>query len=310
MVLSSYKLIVSHHSMLKELKVKGDERKNAINSLIRRGICKLDQVTAMDSLANDIFKSLWKKIESSIQSDETEHGKVFSSLEGMCGNRSAGLIALTNLQSDWRTLQGTRVIRLQYGGRSKPMNADDSTFQGVPQIDSTNADYPPFPGGVPQVDPMNADYPPFPGGVPQIDPMNADYPPFPGGVPQVDPMNADYPPFPEDVPQVDPMNADYPPFPGDVPQVDPMNADYPPFPGGVPQVDPMNADYPPFPGGVPQIDPMNADYPPFPGGVPQVDPMNADYPPFPVGVAQRGILPLQHGENWKYVCASTSLTCP
>ncbi|KAJ5217348.1 hypothetical protein N7468_010356 [Penicillium chermesinum] len=87
--------------MLKELRVKGDAREDMINSLLRRGICKLDQVSAMDNLANKIFSSLWGNIEESISSDETissnegEDGKVFSSLK------------------DWRSLPGTRVVRLQ-----------------------------------------------------------------------------------------------------------------------------------------------------------------------------------------------------
>lgn len=61
--------------MLKELRVKGDERKKVIDALLGRGIQKMDQLAAMDCLADRIFSSLWDNIES------TEHGTVFKSLK-------------------------------------------------------------------------------------------------------------------------------------------------------------------------------------------------------------------------------------
>lgn len=77
--------------MLKELRTKGDARKTVIDSLIRRGFYEVDQIATMDRLANDIFLSLWKRIESSIPSDETEHQSVFSSLKGRISNLSHDL---------------------------------------------------------------------------------------------------------------------------------------------------------------------------------------------------------------------------
>ncbi|OQE67211.1 hypothetical protein PENNAL_c0174G06527, partial [Penicillium nalgiovense] len=84
--------------MFKELTVKGEKREVVIGSLLRRGICKLEQNSVMDNLANKIFSSLWDKIESSIQSEQGEDGSLFSSLQ------------------DWRCLQGTRAFRLQNDG--------------------------------------------------------------------------------------------------------------------------------------------------------------------------------------------------
>ncbi|KAI2670342.1 hypothetical protein LCP963914a_9866 [Penicillium roqueforti] len=91
---------VTDRFMLKELRVKGDSRKDKIDSLLRRGICELNQISAMDSLANDIFCSLWNNIELSISSEEIENGSVFSSLK------------------DWRSLPGTRTVRFQNGERA------------------------------------------------------------------------------------------------------------------------------------------------------------------------------------------------
>ncbi|CAG8182933.1 unnamed protein product [Penicillium nalgiovense] len=81
--------------MLKELTVKGEKREVVVGSLLRRGICNLEQNTAMDNLANKIFSSLWDRIESSVQSEQGEDGGLFSSLQ------------------DWRCLKGTRAFRLQ-----------------------------------------------------------------------------------------------------------------------------------------------------------------------------------------------------
>ena len=68
--------------MLKELTVKGEKREVVVGSLLRRGICNLEQNTAMDNLANKIFSSLWDRIESSVQSEQGEDGGLFSSLQG------------------------------------------------------------------------------------------------------------------------------------------------------------------------------------------------------------------------------------
>ena len=68
--------------MLKELTVKGEKREVVVSSLLRRGICNLEQTTVMDSLANKIFSSLWDRIESSVQSEQGEDGGLFSSLQG------------------------------------------------------------------------------------------------------------------------------------------------------------------------------------------------------------------------------------
>lgn len=68
--------------MLKELTVKGEKREVVVGSLLRRGICNLEQNTVMDNLANKIFSSLWDRIESSVQSEQGEDGGLFSSLQG------------------------------------------------------------------------------------------------------------------------------------------------------------------------------------------------------------------------------------
>ncbi|CAG8006019.1 unnamed protein product [Penicillium salamii] len=68
--------------MLKELTVKGVKREAVIGSLLRRGVCDLEQNTVMDNLANKIFSSLWDRIESSVQSGQGEDGSLFSSLQG------------------------------------------------------------------------------------------------------------------------------------------------------------------------------------------------------------------------------------
>lgn len=68
--------------MLKELTVKGEKREVVVSSLLRRGICDLEQNTVMDSLANKIFSSLWDRIESSVQSKQGEDGSLFGSLQG------------------------------------------------------------------------------------------------------------------------------------------------------------------------------------------------------------------------------------
>ncbi|KAG0153782.1 hypothetical protein PDIDSM_2437 [Penicillium digitatum] len=49
----------------------------------------------MDHLANDLFTLLWNKVESSLPFEESGRGGVFCPLK------------------DWRTLEGTRVLRLQ-----------------------------------------------------------------------------------------------------------------------------------------------------------------------------------------------------
>lgn len=87
--------------MLKELRVKGDERKKVIDALLGRGIQKMDQLAAMDCLADRIFSSLWDNIES------TEHGTVFKSLK------------------NGRNLPGTGIIRLQYADRPSLQGADE-----------------------------------------------------------------------------------------------------------------------------------------------------------------------------------------
>ena len=69
-------------SMLKELTVKGVKREVVIGSLLRRGVCNLEQNTVMDNLANKVFSSLWDRIESSVQSEQGEDGSLFSSLQG------------------------------------------------------------------------------------------------------------------------------------------------------------------------------------------------------------------------------------
>lgn len=69
-------------SMLKELTVKGVKREAVIGSLLRRGVCDLEQNTVMDNLANKIFSSLWDRIESSVQSGQGKDGSLFSSLQG------------------------------------------------------------------------------------------------------------------------------------------------------------------------------------------------------------------------------------
>lgn len=68
--------------MLKELTVKGVKREVVIGSLLRRGICNLEQNTVIDNLANKVFRSLWDRIELSVQSEQGEDGSLFSSLQG------------------------------------------------------------------------------------------------------------------------------------------------------------------------------------------------------------------------------------
>lgn len=67
--------------MLKELRVKGCDREEVLDSLARRGVGKVDHVAEMDRLANDIFLKLWESIDSSITDEAPDEG-MFVSLKG------------------------------------------------------------------------------------------------------------------------------------------------------------------------------------------------------------------------------------
>lgn len=69
------------HSMMKELRVKGRDRTEVLDSLVRRGVGRVDDAAGIDSLANNIFLKLWESIDSSTMA-EAPHGGMFVSLKG------------------------------------------------------------------------------------------------------------------------------------------------------------------------------------------------------------------------------------
>lgn len=60
----------------------GKSRRQAVESLENRGVCKLDNSEAMDSLAHNVFDALWNKIESSIAPDEVGNKDILLSMKG------------------------------------------------------------------------------------------------------------------------------------------------------------------------------------------------------------------------------------
>lgn len=68
--------------MLKEVPLSGESRTKVIESLLDRGICKMDNIEAMDNLAHSVFDVLWERVESSISVGEMGTKKLFISLQG------------------------------------------------------------------------------------------------------------------------------------------------------------------------------------------------------------------------------------
>ncbi|KAJ5152541.1 hypothetical protein N7492_009821 [Penicillium capsulatum] len=124
---------ISDRFILKELPVKGDDRKRVIDSLMRRGIRELDQIATMDDLAHRVFSFLWNKVESSIGPNESE------------------MIGVSAYLKDTRHLQGARIIRLQDGECGSPRRSDE--------MDSPcDTDQSSIAGETSQTDPMDTDH--------------------------------------------------------------------------------------------------------------------------------------------------------
>ncbi|CAG7949332.1 unnamed protein product [Penicillium salamii] len=302
--------------MLKELRVKGRDREDVLDSLARRGVGKVDHVAEMDRLANDIFLKLWESIDSST-TDEAPHGGMFVSLK------------------DWRILQSTRVIKLQNkvpqatqrpdhetninhasSTSTIPTPASESVIRegasdcqdvgisrSMSMIDSRTADCTmtasatSHSDNTSQVHPVDSDY---------LDTMNVM--PHMENASRIHPMDAVYPdtmhvmPHMDNTSRIHPMDAVYPdtmhvmPHMDNTSRIHPMDAMYPdtmnvmPHMNTASRIHPMDAMYPDTMNVMPHMDtasrihPMDAVYPdtmdvmPHMNTASRIHPMDAVYP--------------------------------
>ncbi|KAJ5175708.1 uncharacterized protein N7482_001585 [Penicillium canariense] len=209
--------------MLKELPVKGDARKKVIDSLVRRGIREVDDITTMNCLADRIFGTLWNRIESSIRPDEQQED-VSASLMNWCQIQGARVIRLQN--GDFRGPQRSNEIIMS---QNYPTNAVASGIGDTPHIDNANAAFSTMEEA--PIDPTNAVYPSM-GNSSQTNTVGSQYPTM-EGVAHIDPTNAVYPSIGNSS-QTNTVGSQYPTMEG-VAQIDPMNAIYPSM-GNTPQI--------------------------------------------------------------------------